>query len=128
MIMNWSFTKFTKSLIRFVLRYFTWVKSFRVFNNFQYTKPVGNGFFNNYVFHQKLDKNSTFIFPEAISTMILTLCLLSNCFLLHFGVHWRLCAGHSFQYFLNKIFRHYFFDLTFFSETDQFVAGPRTDN
>ena len=57
MIMNWSFTKFTKSLMRFAIRYFTWVKSFRIFNNFQYTKPVGNGFFSNYVFHQKVGQN-----------------------------------------------------------------------
>ena len=127
MIMNWSFTKF-KSHKYLFLGLLLGSSPSEYLITFSTPNQLVMASSTTMFSTKKLDKNSTFIFPEAISTMILTLRLLSNCFLLHFGVHWRLCAGHSFQYFLNKIFRHYFFDLTFFSETDQFVAGPRTDN
>ena len=48
-------------------------------------------------------------------------------FLLHSGVHWRLSVAYSFQYFLNNVFRHSFFDLTFFqTPTNLWQAHPLT--
>ena len=110
--MNWSLTYFT--LIRFACRSFTWSKSF-IFNNFQYTEPGVNGF------------SAT----VTVSTQRVGQKTLSNFqpvfFLLHSGVHWRLCVVYSFQYFLNKVFCCSFFDLTFFETlTNKWQVHPLT--
>ena len=111
---------------------FTWSKSFRVFNNFQYTQLVVNDLFSNcYVFQSTgwTDlhwENSSFIFSDIyifssnrVQKQFRHCNTSSNfqlVFLLQFRVYWRKCVAHNFQYFLNKVLCHLFFNLKFFHE------------